>query len=95
MRIYGTEELKLELVKTLDITKYNLKILFSFILRVLGIDEWQQTGFKYDVISCLNLLDRCDEPLLLLRDIMRSLVPNTGRLILAAVLPFQPYVEIG
>lgn len=63
--------------------------------RVLGIDEWQQTGFQYDVISCLNLLDRCDDPLLLLRDIRLSLVPNTGRLILAAVLPFQPYVEVG
>uniref|UniRef100_A0A3Q1JUE6 Methyltransferase like 9 n=1 Tax=Anabas testudineus TaxID=64144 RepID=A0A3Q1JUE6_ANATE len=63
--------------------------------KVLGIDEWQQTGFQYDVISCLNLLDRCDDPLRLLRDIKRSLVPNTGRLILAAVLPFQPYVEIG
>ncbi|AWP17221.1 putative methyltransferase-like protein 9 isoform 2 [Scophthalmus maximus] len=58
--------------------------------KVLGIDEWPQTGFRYDVISCLNLLDRCDDPLHLLRDIKRSLVPNTGRLILAAVLPFQP-----
>lgn len=64
-------------------------------LRLLGIDEWQQPGFQYDVISCLNLLDRCDDPLHLLRDIRQSLVPNTGRLILAAVLPFQPYVEVG
>lgn len=63
--------------------------------KVLDIDEWQQTGFQYDVISCLNLLDRCDDPLHLLLDIKRSLVPNTGRLILAAVLPFQPYVEVG
>lgn len=63
--------------------------------KVLGIDEWQHTGLQYDVISCLNLLDRCDDPLLLLRDIKRSLVPETGRLILATVLPFQPYVEIG
>lgn len=62
---------------------------------VLGIEEWQHTGFQYDVISCLNLLDRCDDPLLLLRDIKHSLVPKTGRLILATVLPFQPYVEIG
>lgn len=62
---------------------------------VLGIDEWHRTGFKYDLISCLNLLDRCDEPLKLLSDIKKSLVPGTGRLILAAVLPFQPYVEIG
>lgn len=65
------------------------------LLRVLGIDEWQQTSFQYDVISCLNLLDRCDDPLALLREMRRSLVPRTGRVILAAVLPFQPYVEIG
>lgn len=64
-------------------------------LSVLDIDEWHHTGYKYDVISCLNLLDRCDDPLLLLRDIQKSLVPRTGRLILAVVLPFQPYVEVG
>uniref|UniRef100_A0A668AAP5 Methyltransferase 9, His-X-His N1-histidine n=2 Tax=Myripristis murdjan TaxID=586833 RepID=A0A668AAP5_9TELE len=63
--------------------------------KLLGIDEWQQTGFQYDLISCLNLLDRCDHPLELLRGIRRSLVPGTGRVIMAAVLPFQPYVEIG
>ncbi|XP_058262366.1 methyltransferase-like protein 9 isoform X1 [Hemibagrus wyckioides] len=62
--------------------------------RLLEIDEWQKTGFQYDVISCLNLLDRCDEPSQLLRDIKNALVPGTGRLILAVVLPFQPYVEI-
>lgn len=65
------------------------------LIRLLGINEWTQTGFKYDIISCLNLLDRCDDPLALLRDIRRALVPKTGRLILAAVLPFQPYVEVG
>ncbi|XP_076854705.1 protein-L-histidine N-pros-methyltransferase isoform X2 [Brachyhypopomus gauderio] len=63
--------------------------------RVLEIDEWQRTGFQYDLISCLNLLDRCDQPLELLKDIKRSLVPGSGRLILAVVLPFQPYVEMG
>ncbi|XP_036400215.1 methyltransferase-like protein 9 isoform X2 [Megalops cyprinoides] len=63
--------------------------------KVLGVDEWQETGFQYDLISCLNLLDRCDQPLALLRDIRRALVPGSGRLILAAVLPFQPYVEVG
>ncbi|KAK9964976.1 hypothetical protein ABG768_004097 [Culter alburnus] len=62
---------------------------------LLGIDEWHRTGFQYDLISCLNLLDRCDEPLQLLQDIKKSLVPETGRLVLAAVLPFQPYVETG
>ncbi|KAG5854345.1 methyltransferase-like protein 9 isoform X2 [Anguilla anguilla] len=63
--------------------------------RVLDVDGWQNPGFQYDLISCLNLLDRCDQPLTLLTDIRRSLVPGTGRLLLAAVLPFQPYVELG
>lgn len=63
--------------------------------RVLGIDEWQHVGFQYDLISCLNLLDRCEDPLHLLREIRKALVPKTGRLVLAAVLPFQPYVEVG
>ncbi|CAG5911277.1 unnamed protein product [Menidia menidia] len=63
--------------------------------KLLGIDEWQHTGLQYDVIGCLNLLDRCDDPLHLLRDIRKSLVPKTGRVVLAAVLPFQPYVEVG
>ncbi|XP_059834960.1 methyltransferase-like protein 9 [Hypanus sabinus] len=63
--------------------------------RVLEIDEWQNTGFQYDVVSCLNLLDRCDRPLTLLRDIRRVLEPRKGRLLLAVVLPFQPYVENG
>ncbi|XP_066521083.1 methyltransferase-like protein 9 isoform X2 [Hoplias malabaricus] len=63
--------------------------------RLLEIDEWHRTGFKFDLISCLNLLDRCDEPLELLKDIKEALVPGSGRLILAVVLPFQPYVETG
>ncbi|XP_009194408.1 methyltransferase-like protein 9 isoform X4 [Papio anubis] len=61
--------------------------------RVLGINEWQNTGFQYDVISCLNLLDRCDQPLTLLKDIRSVLEPTRGRVILALVLPFHPYVE--
>lgn len=51
--------------------------------------------FKFDVISCLNLLDRCDKPLTLLRDIKQTLCPVTGRLIVAVVLPFKPCVESG
>ncbi|MEJ1273886.1 otoancorin [Cricetulus griseus] len=62
---------------------------------VLGINEWQNTGFQYDVISCLNLLDRCDQPLTLLKDIRSVLEPTQGRVILALVLPFHPYVENG
>jgi SAM-dependent methyltransferase len=47
---------------------------------------------KFDVISCLNILDRCDKPFTLLKQIKSSLKPN-GHLVLALVLPFKPYVE--
>lgn len=67
---------------------------------VLGIDDWAVTSQtdsadrrQYDVISCLNLLDRCERPLILLQQIRASLVPTTGRLVLAVVLPFSSYVE--
>ena len=48
---------------------------------------------QYDVISCLNLLDRCDKPLKVLSDIRSALRPHTGRAIVAVVLPFRPHVE--
>lgn len=58
---------------------------------LLEINEW--TKKKYDVISCLNLLDRCDKPVNILSDIYMSLEPDNGRALVAVVLPFRPYVE--
>ncbi|KAJ7374662.1 Methyltransferase-like protein 9 [Desmophyllum pertusum] len=63
--------------------------------KLLDESEWMNVDFKFDVISCLNLLDRCDKPLTLLSDIRRSLHPVTGRLVVAVVLPFKPCVESG
>ncbi len=48
----------------------------------------------YDLISCLNVLDRCDAPLSMLKQIHSKLSPG-GHLLLALVLPFQPFVESG
>lgn len=48
---------------------------------------------KFDLVSCLNLLDRCSRPLDLLRQIRSSLVPITGRALIAVVYPFIGYVE--
>ena len=61
----------------------------------LGIDKWhsEQRRHYYDVISCLNLLDRCDRPLTLLRHVRASLRPGSGRAVVAVVLPYKPYVE--
>ena len=63
--------------------------------RLLNESEWMNVDFKFDVITCLNLLDRCDKPLTLLSDIRRTLRPVTGQLIVAVVLPFKPCVESG
>lgn len=65
--------------------------------RVVGLTDWSKvkTGRTYDLISCLNVLDRCDEPMAMLHDILESLTPRTGRALVAVVLPFKPYVEVG
>ncbi|KAL6055853.1 Methyltransferase-like protein 9 [Balamuthia mandrillaris] len=61
-------------------------------------DSPTQTGYDgpfFDVVSCLNVLDRCDKPKTLLRQMKDALRPGSGRLLLAIVLPFHPFVEDG
>nr|XP_033324407.1 uncharacterized protein LOC117219386 isoform X2 [Megalopta genalis] len=60
---------------------------------VLDVEKWHEAG-PFNVILCLNLLDRCDRPNTLLRRLKMSLAPG-GRLVVALVLPFTPYVEVG
>jgi SAM-dependent methyltransferase len=43
----------------------------------------------YDAVSCLNVLDRCDRPLSLLRRLRLALASN-GKLILSLPLPYAP-----
>ncbi|KAI5697016.1 hypothetical protein M8J75_003841 [Diaphorina citri] len=57
---------------------------------VLDLAEWQ--SHKYDVIACLNLLDRCESPIQLLTEVKGALMPN-GRVLIALSLPYAPYVE--
>ncbi|KAI4499981.1 hypothetical protein M0802_004851 [Mischocyttarus mexicanus] len=61
---------------------------------VLDVDKWYEEAGQFDVILCLNLLDRCDRPNSLLRQSRKSLRAG-GRLVVALVLPFSPYVEVG
>ncbi|GIY14882.1 methyltransferase-like protein 9 [Caerostris extrusa] len=66
--------------------------------RLLDVDKWANVdeGPRYfDLISCLNLLDRCDRPITLLQQIRNKLNPDTGILVLAVVLPLHQYVESG
>ncbi len=46
-------------------------------------------------VSLLNVLDRCDTPRTLLTRLRDVLLPGEGRLLLAVVLPFRPFVEDG
>lgn len=64
-----------------------------YFCRLLDVDNWYLDR-KYDVISCLNLIDRCDTPLQLINQMRDSLKPD-GRVLLAVVLPFSAYVESG
>ncbi|KAH6920421.1 hypothetical protein HPB50_028591 [Hyalomma asiaticum] len=57
-----------------------------------GEDGEQQL---YDVICCLNVLDRCETPLALLRTLKARLTNRAGKLVLALVLPLSQYVESG
>lgn len=71
--------------------------------RVLNVYSWKpdtseprcEEQFSYDVICCLNVLDRCERPLTLLDSIRSKMVPETSRLVLAVVFPVSQYVESG
>jgi 2-polyprenyl-3-methyl-5-hydroxy-6-metoxy-1,4-benzoquinol methylase len=58
----------------------------------LDVDTWWTHEEKFDVVSCLNLLDRCSDPAKLLDEIKSAVKPN-GRIVVALVLPYKPFDE--
>jgi SAM-dependent methyltransferase len=58
------------------------------------ITESMKEGEIFDVVSLLNVLDRCDRPLSLLAK-ARTLLNHGGLLIVALVLPYGPFVYDG
>lgn len=62
--------------------------------RILDLETWDNGSLMFDLVSCLNLLDRCDKPISILHSIKKVLKPG-GHVIVAVVLPFSPYVEFG
>ncbi|XP_075528632.1 protein-L-histidine N-pros-methyltransferase [Dermacentor variabilis] len=68
------------------------RVLDAASLRPADGDDDQQL---YDVVCCLNVLDRCEAPLALLRTLEARLTKPSGRLVLALVLPLSQYVESG
>lgn len=71
----------------------NIHLIF-YIFSVVPVDSWDNGAVTYDLIGCLNLLDRCDKPMTILQSIKRILKQGTGKAIVAVVLPFEPYVEL-
>ncbi|XP_050543121.1 protein-L-histidine N-pros-methyltransferase [Daktulosphaira vitifoliae] len=69
-----------------------IRILSQKGFRLLNTETWWNHKEKFDIVSCLNLLDRCSEPINLLNNIKKSLKSN-GRVIIALVLPYKPYDE--
>ncbi|KAG7392805.1 Methyltransferase-like protein 9 [Phytophthora pseudosyringae] len=57
--------------------------------------EFVQSRKLYNIISMLNVLDRADKPLTMLREIREMLDPQNGLFLLAVVLPFSAFVEQG
>lgn len=55
--------------------------------------EAGQTRRHFELVSCLNVLDRCDRPRYLLHQLRSRLRPGSGRLLLALVVPYRPMVE--
>jgi SAM-dependent methyltransferase len=49
----------------------------------------------YDLVMLLNVLDRADKPISLLKGLKALIKPQTGRLLLGVVLPWCPFVESG
>lgn len=79
-----------EPVQKLSACLSNDVIILLLFFRIEDVDGW--TANSYDVICALNLLDRCSKPLTLL-DQMKSALKPGGRILLALVWPFRPYVE--
>ena len=62
---------------------------------MLDLDKWcGPSAPTYNLISILNVLDRCDKPRTLLSQAYGQLEIG-GLLVIALVLPFAPFVEQG
>ncbi len=61
---------------------------------VMDASQASVPGGPYDVVFCLNVIDRCDRPRSLLRSALGAVRPG-GRLVVAAPLPLAPFVYAG
>lgn len=76
------------------LSRRGFRVLDAVTLRPADAEDGGESQL-YDVICCLNVLDRCETPLGLLRMLRARLAHRSGRLVLALVLPLSQYVESG
>jgi SAM-dependent methyltransferase len=81
-------------LKRIKLTRDILFLFFFVTFRVLDELGWSESDKRFNVVSCLNVLDRCEKPLSLLNSIRNVLRPD-GVAIVSFVIPFKPYVEFG
>src|SRR5882724_4596837 len=60
----------------------------------IDVTEQDVPGAPFDLVSCLNVLDRTARPRRMLRRLVELLEPG-GRLIVALVLPYRPFYYLG
>jgi SAM-dependent methyltransferase len=60
----------------------------------LDLADHDLPGQRFDLVSCLNVLDRTARPRRLLERLFRVLQPG-GRLLLALALPYRPFFYVG
>jgi SAM-dependent methyltransferase len=60
----------------------------------LDVTEQNVPGARFDLVSCLNVLDRTARPRRMLRRLLELLEPG-GRLLIALVLPYRPFYYVG
>ncbi|XP_003744458.1 methyltransferase-like protein 9 [Galendromus occidentalis] len=77
-----------------EVSSVMRKVLVSRGYQLKDVGQWdsEDDPQKYSMISALNLLDRCDAPISLLKQIPKKLAKN-GFVLIALVLPLNQYVE--
>uniref|UniRef100_A0A7S1M891 DREV methyltransferase n=1 Tax=Neobodo designis TaxID=312471 RepID=A0A7S1M891_NEODS len=79
---------------TVIATEASLPMRWRLLGRGFQVTENIDAGAPYDAVSLFNVLDRCDKPWTLLRDMRRWVKPD-GTVVMAVVLPWCPFVEDG
>eukprot|EP00055_Hartaetosiga_balthica_P003194 m.6853 g.6853 ORF g.6853 m.6853 type:complete len:300 (+) comp2664_c0_seq1:62-961(+) len=60
--------------------------------RIHDTVSWLATMHNYSMITCFNVLDRCDKPWTMLKN-MKDKLECGGLLVIALVLPYTPYID--